>query len=394
MKSRILAGLMVAWLIAAAGCSGDDAETTSSTTTTTTQVTSTVGSTSTTSTTVTTTTSTTSTTVAPPVTNPPVQAGYPDNANAIAVLLDIDQLGIVGGDEPVWWWNAFAQDEPQYLAGYLELTVAPDGSVWATRDNLQTEKCTPLIMDVVQFTGPNEIADRFAVSTVNQPNCRPQEIKWPAGYLSSIAATPQGLLLLYQDQFPRDNCELGACVPDKVVFAELRPYGALNDTGEQIQVYRQPLDIEDRDAEAQALIPFPGAWVSGQSVDGAVVALRFDNGTGALLDTATMDLSPAPAYAIPTHDGAGYLYATVGGEFPEITGTLTEARPGTPERDVFVNAGTAVIPFADMPGHTVIGLTSFEVVELYVFDKTEGRLYFTGIQGIPGPHLARVVPAN
>jgi hypothetical protein len=326
----------------------------------------------------------------PAVVDPPVQAGYPDDAAAIAVLLDIDQLGIVGGDEPVWWWNAFTQDEPQYLAGYLELSVAPNGSIWATRDNQQLERCTPLIMDVVNFTGPETITDTFQLSTVSQPNCRPQEVRWPAGYLSSVAATPEGLLLLYQDQFPRDDC--GGCVPDKVVFAEVRPYGALDQAGEQIQIYRQALDIEGRDPEAQSLIPFPGAWVTGQSADGGVVALRFDDGTGAMLDVATRDLSPAPAFSIPTHDGTGYLYATVEGDFPEVTGSLVEARPGKAEREVFTNAGTAIIPLADMEGHTVVGLTSFEVVELYIYDKSEGRLYFTGIQGIPGPHLARVVP--
>lgn len=380
MTAKVILGLLVMLFIG--GCAREATVTTSTTTTT--------------STTSTSSTTSTTTTLIPGtvVIDPPIEAGLPDGAPDIAVMVEQDQFGVVGPGEQIWWWTAFDRDEPRYLGGYDTLTVAPDRTMWVTRNQIQTEACAPLVVDVANFTGPDASSVMFEIPSVNQPNCRPDEVRWPAGYLRDVAASELGLALLFQDQFPREGCDLISCIPDKVVFVELRPFDALDQIGTQVQVYRQPLNIDDRDAEAQALIPFPGAVINGESLDGTVISLSFDDGTGGLFDLATLDLSPAPQHAIPTHDGAGYLYSRVEGTFPEFSSTLVEGRPGSEERDVFTVNFRGIFVYADTPDWVVLGLVTDEQNQLMVYDKAGQRLHFTGIQGLPGPQLARVMPAR
>ncbi len=383
MRSKA-AGLVMMFLVLV-GCSRESTVTTSFTSTTVPPSTTGVSS-----------TTTSSTTVVPGavVVDPPIEAGLSDGAPDIAVMVEQDQFGVVGPGDQVWWWNAFDRDEPRYLGGYDTLTVAPDRSMWVTRNQIQTEACTPLIVDVANFSGPDASQVAFEIPSVNQPNCRPDEVRWPAGYLRDVAASEFGLALLFQDQFPREGCDLVSCVPDKVVFVELRPYDALDQVGTQVQVYRQPLNIDDRDAEAQALIPFPGAVINGESLDGSVISLSFDDGSGALFDLATLDMSPAPQHSIPTHDGEGYLYSRVEGTFPEFSSTLVEGRPGAEERDVFTINFRGIFPYSDTPDVVVVGIVTDEQNQLMVYDKVEQKLYFTGVQGLPGPQLARVMPTG
>lgn len=389
----LLVGFVAGLLLVACAANGSDQVSESPVTTgATSTTTSTTGAPTTSSTT---TSTSTSTTVAPLGTvDPPIEAGVPEGAPDVAVMVEQDQFGVIGPAEQVWWWNAFEQDEPLYLGGHDTMTTAPDGSIWTTRSRLQTEPCTPIVMDVTNFTGPGRPAVSFNLTSVSLPNCRPEEVRWPAGYLDAVAASEFGLVLLRQDQFPRHNCDLVDCIPDKVVWAELRPYNALDEVGRQVQIYRKPLNIEGRDPSTQAVIPFPGAFITGESLDGSVISLRFDDDTGALLDLATLDLSAAANWAIPTADGVGHLYVRVEGDFPAFSSTLIEARPDAAERPLFTLNAKGIIPFADGGDYVVVGIVVDEQVELMLYDREAAKLHFTGIQGLPGPQLARVLPSN
>ncbi len=312
------------------------------------------------------------------VLNPPlVDDALPLEAPEIAYIWD--GSGGVHGPNGTEDWSTSAEPDDDFLGSWLHVAPGPDGSLWRSRLLVQTQDCSQLQLDISTLTSPNALDFALSLPYTGQPNCA-QAVLWPAGYSETFLVTQGGLVLLYLDQEPREECVAPDCVPEVVVSIEFRPFEDLTSQGVRFEAARTAMDADGRDPELARRILNDFARLGAASNDQGTFVLTRTNLILALGSTAGAQVEPG---AIPSYTGEGYFFTSepVEGEtgsevlFSDSAGELTT---------LFSTDEYFVELLADHTDFLILNLIQFEDSALAYYDKSAGVLYNTGLGGLPG----------